>query len=361
MTSRPSIVPVILSGGAGSRLWPVSIDTKPKQFHVLGNSGKSMFAETASRALSGVDLDFAPPMVLCGVRHLDLAEAALHEAQISGATFILEPVARNTAPALAAAALVQAERDPDALMLVLSADHIIARPEVLRQACVRAAPIAAAGRIVTFAIVPDGPEISYGYIKKGKPLVEGVFELDSFREKPDLDVAKSYIASGDYAWNAGIFLFRAATMISELERHAPQILDAARKAVEFAKREGDHTIRLEIEAFAGAPSKSIDYAVMEHTAHAAIAPVDMGWNDVGSFATLWELGAKDGQGNVEQGNVLVVDSEGCLVRSDGVNVAVIGMSDVMVIATPRGVLVIPRNRAQDVRIAADGFKPDSQN
>jgi mannose-1-phosphate guanylyltransferase / mannose-6-phosphate isomerase len=355
MAETNDIVPVILSGGAGSRLWPVSTDMQPKQFHAL--SGElSMFAETAKRVISGEDLAFAAPMVVCGERHLLLAREALAQAGVHEATFLLEPVARNTAPALAAAALVQAQRNPDALMLVLPADHVIARPDILRQACKAATQTALDGRIVTFAIVPDGPETGYGYIKKGPQLAEGIFELEAFREKPDLEVAKSYINSGDYAWNAGIFFFKASTLIEELTKHAPQILAAARDAVDFARRDEDGTIHLDIEAFAAAPSKSIDYAVMEHTAHAAIAPVDMGWSDVGSFATLWELGQKDALGNVEQGPVLVVDSQGCLVRSDAINVAVIGVSDIMVIATATGVLVIPRDRAQDVRIAADGFK-----
>jgi mannose-1-phosphate guanylyltransferase / mannose-6-phosphate isomerase len=355
MAKSPPIVPVILSGGAGSRLWPISTDDRPKQFHALGGD-LSMFTQTALRVQSAADLDFGPPIVVCGLRHQSLAAQALAAANIEGATFLLEPIARNTAPALAAAALVQAQKDPNALMLVLPADHIIARPEALRLACLAAAEVAAQGRIVTFAILPDGPETGYGYIKQGKKLTNGVYEIEAFQEKPSLEVAKSYVASGDYAWNAGIFFFKAATMIEELERHAPQIIAAAREAIKFARPSENNIIQLELEAFAAAPSKSIDYAVMEHTSNAAVIPVDMGWSDVGSFSTLWELGDKDGHGNVAQGQVLVVDSQGCFVRSDGLNVAVIGVSDIVVIATPNGVLVVPRDRAQDVRIAADGFK-----
>jgi mannose-1-phosphate guanylyltransferase / mannose-6-phosphate isomerase len=211
MAETSSIEPVILSGGAGSRLWPVSTDNQPKQFHALSGE-QSMFAETVKRVVSGSDLSFAPPMVVCGERHLELAMQALQQAGIADATYLLEPVARNTAPALAAAALVQAERDPDALMLVLPADHVIARPQVLREACIAATPTALGGRIVTFAIVPDGPETGYGYIKKGAKLADGIYELDAFREKPELEVAKAYISSGEYAWNAGIFFFTASTL-----------------------------------------------------------------------------------------------------------------------------------------------------
>lgn len=355
MDQRTHIVPVILSGGAGLRLWPVSTGAKPKQFHALGGP-KSMFAQTAERVAAGSDVAFAPPLVLCGQSHLTLAQAALAEVGAVGARFLLEPIARNTAPALTVAALLQAQSDPDALMLVLPADHIIARPEVLREACRLAAPFAAAGAIVTFGIVPDGPETGYGYIKRGAALGAGIYRLDSFREKPDIEVARAYLAEGSYAWNAGIFLFRASALIAELDKHASEILSAAKAALQAAKPHGADAVLLDLDAFAASPAVSIDYAVMEHTQFGAIVPVDMGWSDVGSFATLWDLGDKDSAGNVATGPAFLADSQGCLVRAEGLNVAMIGVTDLMVIATETGVLIVPRERAQDVRWAAEHFK-----
>jgi mannose-1-phosphate guanylyltransferase / mannose-6-phosphate isomerase len=349
-----SIVPIILSGGAGSRLWPVSTHDKPKQFHALG-SGRTMFGETIARVSQGDGIAFAPPMVVCGAHHQGPVAGELAQIGQGNATLILEPLARNTAPALAAAALVQCERDPDALMLILPADHVIARPEVLHQACLAASKSAQIGKIVLFAIVPENPATGYGYIRRGKTIDEGVYDVAAFVEKPDMATAQSYLASGDYAWNAGIFFFKAATLISELDRHAPEILAAARDAVANALRD-ENTIHLNHDAFASAPAKSIDYAVLEVTEHAAVVPVDMGWNDVGSFATIWEIGDRDSDGNVVSGNAVVFDSHNCLVRGNDVPVALIGVSDLMVIVTETGILIAPKDRAQDVRLAADAFK-----
>lgn len=348
------IVPIILSGGSGSRLWPVSTPDKPKQFHALG-SGRTMFAETLARVNAGSNLEFGPPIIVCGTHHEGPVKAELADLNQTAATLILEPLARNTAPALAAAALVQCERDPEALLLVLPADHVIASPQVLHQACVNAGQLAKDGKIILFAIIPDGPATGYGYIKRGDALGEGVFAVKAFVEKPDLETAERYLASGDYAWNAGIFFFKASALIAELERHAPEILAAAADAVAKAARQ-DQTIRLEYSAFAQAPATSIDYAVLEVTEHAAVAPVEMGWNDVGSFATLWDIGDKDMSGNVATGNAALFESQNCLVRAGNVPVALIGVSDLMVIVTDTGILIAPKDRAQDVRLAADAFK-----
>jgi mannose-1-phosphate guanylyltransferase / mannose-6-phosphate isomerase len=348
------IVPIILSGGSGSRLWPVSTPDKPKQFHALG-SARTMFAETLARVGVGTNVEFGPPIIVCGAHHESPVKAELAELNQTAATLILEPLARNTAPALAAAALVQCERDPEALLLVLPADHVIASPDVLHQACVNAAQLARDGKIILFAIIPDGPATGYGYIKRGDGLGEGVFAVKAFVEKPDLETAQQYLATGDYAWNAGIFFFKASALIAELERHAPEILASARDAVSNALRE-DQTIRLEHTSFALAPAKSIDYAVLEVTEHAAVAPVEMGWNDVGSFATLWDIANKDTFGNVATGNAALFDSQNCLVRAGDVPVALIGVSDLMVIVTDTGILIAPKDRAQDVRLAADAFK-----
>jgi mannose-1-phosphate guanylyltransferase / mannose-6-phosphate isomerase len=348
------IIPVILSGGAGSRLWPLSTQSKPKQFHAL-HGPATMFTETLARVAMGQDLDFGPPIIVCGSDHQAPVLAELELAGIKDATLILEPLARNTAPALAAAALLQAQRDPEALMLVLPADHVIERPEGLHQACVRAQRVAQSGAIVTFAIKPSAPETGYGYIKNGQALEPGVFNIEAFKEKPDLATAKDYLQDGNYAWNAGIFFFRASALIEELQTHAPELLVQVRAALAGAVRK-DEIVKLDEVCFGQAPSISIDYAVMEPTTRGAVVPVDMGWSDVGSFATLWELGSKDDIGNVAKGNVALFDSANCYVNAQDVPVSLIGVTDLVVIATPQGILITKRERAQDVRLAAQAFK-----
>jgi mannose-1-phosphate guanylyltransferase/mannose-6-phosphate isomerase len=353
-----SIVPVILSGGAGSRLWPVSTQDKPKQFHQLAGDA-TMFAATLARVAPDIGHDegvaYQPPMVVCGIGHARLVADEIAAAGRGAGTVLLEPMPRNTAPALAAAALAQMQGPGDALMLVLPADHVIAKPHALARACAVAAGAANAGKIVTFGIVPEGPETGYGYIKRAETISAGVFVVEAFVEKPDLATAQAYVASGDYAWNAGIFLFKASALIAELQAHAPEVLASASAALAEAKDQGGAHI-LDAVAFATAPAISIDYAVMERTANAAVAPVDMGWSDVGSFASLWEIGERDERDNAVVGPAAIFDSTGCLVRAGTVPISVIGVSDLMVVATETGILVIPRARAQDVRWAADAFK-----
>jgi len=351
----PLIIPVILSGGAGSRLWPLSTQTKPKQFHALVGP-VSMFRQTLRRVAANQDAQFGAPLVICGLSHLDPVSEELANENVVDATIVLEPKPRNTAPALAVAALIQAERDPDALMLILPADHVIACPERLHQACLDACPAAIDGRIVTFAVTPTAPETGYGYIKTGHALGEGVFAVEAFREKPDLATAEAYLADGQYAWNAGIFFFKASAFLAELGIHAPEVLNAAREALVSSRREAG-CIYLKEADFQKAPSISVDYAVMERTDHAAVVPVDMGWSDVGSFLTLWDLAEKDADANVSQGTTALFDTQGCLVRSEDVPVALIGVEDLVVIATAQGILVMHKDRAQDVRLAADAFKP----
>jgi mannose-1-phosphate guanylyltransferase/mannose-6-phosphate isomerase len=350
----PVITPVILSGGAGSRLWPLSTQSKPKQFHALVGT-VTMFGQTLRRVAVDQAAQFGAPLVICGLSHLVQVTEELAREEIADATIVLEPKPRNTAPALAVAALIQAERDPEALMLVLPADHVIARPENLHKACLDACAAAIEGRIVTFAVTPTGPETGYGYIKSGDSLGQGVFAVEAFREKPDFATAETYLADGHYAWNAGIFFFKASTFLAELKAHAPQVLIAAREALAHSRRE-EGRIFLEETAFIQAPSISVDYAVMEPTDCAAVVPVDMGWNDVGSFLTLWDLAEKDADDNVSQGPIAMFDAQGCLARSEDVPVALIGVKDLVVIATAQGILVMHKDRAQDVRLAADAFR-----
>jgi mannose-1-phosphate guanylyltransferase / mannose-6-phosphate isomerase len=348
------ITPVILSGGAGSRLWPLSSDDKPKQFHAVHGT-KSMFAQTLERVLPGPDIHFDAPLIVCGAAHEALARQTCIDVGITTPRFVLEPLPRNTAPALAAMAYAQSLIDPDSLVLVLPADHIITKPEILRDACLRAAAAARAGMIITFGIVPSHPETGYGYIKQGTQFDGAVSHVERFAEKPDSETAKSYISSGDYVWNAGIFYFQCSAFLKELQTHAPDVLLQAKCAVDQGQRTGD-TLLLDAGSFAKAPSISVDYAVMERTQHAGIVPVDMGWNDVGSFATLHEIGDKDEHGNAVTGPAALFDANNNLVISTGLAVSVIGLSGIMVIATPTGLLVAPMDRAQDVRLAANAFK-----
>jgi mannose-1-phosphate guanylyltransferase/mannose-6-phosphate isomerase len=315
----------------------------------------TMFGQTLQRVSADPMIRFGPPIVICGLNHLGPVSEELVREKVVDATIVLEPKPRNTSPALAVAALIQAERNPDELMLVLPADHVIARPESLYQACLDACAVALDGRIVTFAVTPTAPETGYGYIKKGDALGEGVFEVEAFREKPDLATAEIYLADGRYAWNAGIFLFKASAFLAELSIHAPQVLAAASEALTRSRRENGQ-IHLDESAFIQAPSISVDYAVMEPTHRAAVVPVDMGWSDVGSFQTLWDLAEKDANANASQGPTALFDTQGCLVRSENVPVALIGVENLVVIATAQGILVMHKDRAQDVRLAAEIFK-----
>lgn len=314
-----------------------------------------MFGQTLKRVAADQVARFGAPIVICGLSHAGPVSEELARENVTDATIVLEPKPRNTAPALAVAALIQAERDPEALMLVLPADHVIAFPERLHQACLHAGAAATEGRIVTFAVTPTSPETGYGYIKSGKALGDGVYAVEAFREKPDSATAEAYLADGHYAWNAGIFFFKASAFLAELNTHAPEVLIAARKALAKSQREGG-CVYLEEAAFVQAPSISVDYAVMEPTDRGAVVPVDMGWNDVGSFLTLWDLAEKDADANVSQGPTALFDTKGCLVRSEEVPVALIGVENLVVIATAQGILVMHKDRAQDVRLAADAFK-----
>ncbi|MEO8559895.1 MAG: mannose-1-phosphate guanylyltransferase/mannose-6-phosphate isomerase, partial [Rhodospirillales bacterium] len=296
------------------------------------------------------------PTVVCNDEHRFVIAEQLRQSGITPSAIVLEPVARNTAPAAAVAALLLADRDPNALILLMPSDHLIARSDAFRTAIAVAAQAAATGKLVTFGIAPQTPETGYGYIKRGNPLSDGAFAVDSFVEKPDLPTAQKYLASGDYYWNGGIFLFRAADLLSEMEALEPGIVAPCREALTKARRDLDFT-RLDKEAFAACPSRSIDYAVMEKTERAAVVPVDMGWNDVGSWDALWNVSPRDSQGNATAGATLLEASANCYVRSeDGILVATLGVEDLIVIATKDAVLVANRERAQDVKILVERLK-----
>ncbi len=340
MSDTTRIIPVILSGGSGTRLWPMSTPETPKQFLPLVGEA-TMFEATLARVADPAR--FGAPMIVANARHAELIEA-----QLGGtpATLVLEPLARNTAPAIALAALLA---DPAAPLLVMPSDHVIADEVALMAAVDAARPQVEAGWLVTFGIAPDAPETGYGYIKTGAPLGPGIYRVDRFVEKPDRARAEAMLASGDHVWNGGIFLFRADAYLAALEAHAPAILAAARHAVELARREGSRILPDEV-AFAASPSDSIDYAVMERAAQVAVVPVDMGWSDVGSWDALHALSG------AHRGDVIALDTENCLIRSDGLRIAAVGVSDLIVVARGNDVLILPRGRSQEVRRVVEALK-----
>jgi mannose-1-phosphate guanylyltransferase/mannose-6-phosphate isomerase len=338
--------PVVLCGGSGTRLWPMSRRLLPKQFLPLV-SERSMLQDTVLR-LSG--LETADPILVSNNEHRFLVAEQLREIGVKPGAQILEPVGRNTAPAVAAAALAAIARDPDAILLVLAADHLIRDVYRFQDAIRGAERLAAAGKLVTFGIAPDHPATGYGYIERGDaiPGHDGAYVVARFVEKPDRAKAEGFLANGRFSWNSGMFVFSAKRVLAELGRHAPKILAAATASWEKAARDLDFH-RLDAEAFGACPSDSIDYAVMEKTADAAVIPVDIGWSDVGSWSTLWEVSAKDERGNSVRGDVHLADTEGSFVRAEGRLVSVIGVRDLIVVETEDAVLVTTRDAVQGVK------------
>ncbi len=336
------MIPVILSGGSGTRLWPLSREAFPKQFlSLMGNC--SMLQATWERV---APLASAAPIVVAGEDHRFVVAEQLRDAGCKGATILLEPFARNTAPAIAVAALEATAAGDDPLLLVLPSDHVIADANAFRLAVAVAAVAAKQGELVTFGIVPTGPETGYGYIKAAPGDV--VRRVECFVEKPDAATAAGYVASGDYVWNSGMFLFRASVYLAELERCTPDMLAACRDALANARRDADF-IRLSKEAFAASPSDSIDYAVMEKTALAVVLPIDVGWNDVGSWSALWQVAQQDGDGNAHHGDVVAHRCRNTLAWGDRRLVALLGLEDVIVVDTADALLVAHKDKVQDVK------------
>lgn len=347
---------VILSGGSGTRLWPLSREAHPKQFHALA-SGESMLAETVIRALA---LDGPPRLLAITSEAHRFFVASVLQAVSGGqsAGIILEPVGRNTAPAIALAALAVAAERPDELMLVMPSDHVIQDVEAFRSAVEAGANAARAGKLVTFGVSPDSPHTGYGYIESvsdGRPWQP----VTGFVEKPDLATAWSYLESGRYYWNSGLFLFRADRYLEELGRFRADILDACREA--FGKREADlDFLRVGAAGFARCPSESVDYAVMEHTTDAVMVPLDAGWSDVGGWSALWNIHGKDGDNNVLRGDVLTEDVSGSYIHSEGRLVAVLGVSDQIIVETGDAILVAGRHRVDEVRTLVDQLKASNR-
>ena len=341
------IHPVILSGGSGTRLWPMSRSLYPKQ--LLALVGDRSLLQDAVLRVSG-DAGFAAPLIIANEEHRFIIAEQLREIGAAADALVLEPMGRNTAPAACVAALRLAASDPDALMLVMPSDHVIGDLAAFHAAIGRAGAAGRAGHLVSLGIRPERPETGYGYIAAGAPIkgVEGVFAVSRFVEKPDPATAERYVASGEYFWNSGIFLFPAALYLGEIGRLRPDMLAACKAALAGARSETDF-IRLDKAAFASCPGDSIDYAVMEHTKRAAVVPVAMGWSDLGSWDALWEMTARDERGNALAGNVVAEATSNCYLRSDAGLVAAVGVEDLVVVATDDAVMVAPRNRTQEVK------------
>ncbi len=348
------IQPVILSGGAGTRLWPLSRTLYPKQLMPL-NSEFSMFQETVRRVRDTER--FAPPLVVCNTEHRFIVAEQLREIEAPPSTIVIEPEGRNTAPAAAVAALLSAEQEPDRLLLLMPADHVVRHAGGFLAALEKGEKAARRGALVTFGLKPERPETGYGYIRQGRKLARapGCYRVARFVEKPDRPTAERLVREGDCYWNSGMFLVGAACYLSELERLQPDVLAACRAAVAGGCREVDF-FRLDEDGFRAAPAISIDYAVMERTDLAAVVPADMGWSDVGSWSTLWEIGEKDTNGNVTVGDVVLEGVRNCYIQSNDHLVAAVGLEDVVIVVTDDAVLASARDQAQRVRTLVDGLK-----
>lgn len=351
--------PVILCGGSGTRLWPLSRSAHPKQFLKL-TSELSMLQDTLRR-MEGVP-GLAEPLVICNHEHRFLVAEQLRAIGVTPKLLLLEPVGRNTAPAVAAAALALAAEDPAALMLVLPSDHCIQDRDAFHRAIATAAAAAARGLMTTFGIIPASPETGYGYIRRG-PAMEGlrsVHAIDRFVEKPDAARARQFVDSGEYLWNSGMFLLGAGAYVGELGAHAPAVLDAVRRALAASQKDLDFC-RLDEPAFAASPAISIDYAVMERTRRGAVVPAEMGWSDVGSWDALWEIHAKTPEGNVLQGDVLAEDVNNTFIKAENRMVAAVGVNDLVIVETADAVLVAHRASAQNVKALVDRLKAESRS
>jgi mannose-1-phosphate guanylyltransferase len=343
---------VILSGGAGTRLWPLSRAEKPKQFHAL--VGPLTMLQQAIMEASD-EAVFLPPIIVASASHADEVEGQIASMGGARATLVLEPCGRNTGPAIALAAL---EAGPDQLLLIMPSDQVIGNVSAFLEAVRAGTEAAADGWLVTFGIHPERAETGYGYIRRGGLICKGVYKVDHFVEKPDLGTVRSLLLAGGYDWNGGIFLFRADAYLKALAEHAPDIFNSARRSMAGARRSGNR-VEPEPKSFAAARAQSIDRAVMEHASRIAVVPVAMGWSDIGNWQSLWEISGKNEFGNAIAGPVTAVDSRGCLLRSDGPRLMTVGIEDLVVIAAGNSVLVMRREDSQRLgdalkKLAADG-------
>ncbi len=350
------IFPIIMAGGSGSRLWPLSRQLNPKQFLTLADADFSMLQATIRR-LDG--LDAALPLLICNEQHRFLAAEQLRMLGLEKAGILLEPVGRNTAPAIALAALQACNEAHDPILLVLAADHLIQDVQAFQTCIQTALPLAQDGKLVTFGIVPTHAETGYGYIERGVDAGIGGFKVNRFVEKPDLMTAQEYLTSGSYFWNSGMFMFRASRYLEELECYRPDILAACRAAVAGGSQDM-HFTRVDEAAFSACPDDSVDYAVMEKTADAVMVPLDAGWSDIGSWTALWDVSDKDQQGNVFKGDVLNQQSRNTYVHADSRLVATVGLDDLVIVETKDAVLVAHKDHVQDVKKIVEQLKTCSR-
>ncbi|MNG80546.1 Mannose-1-phosphate guanylyltransferase RfbM [compost metagenome] len=349
------IIPVIMAGGTGSRLWPLSRESFPKQFLSIDDSGFSLLQQTLQR-LSGFDgAEVEAPLVICNENHRFLVAEQLREIGQLATNIILEPVGRNTAPAVALAAYLAAEKDPDNILLVLPADHLIKKVDNFHSAIQTALQFALHNHLVTFGIIPEHPETGYGYIKRGENFSHACFKVDSFVEKPSLEKAQEYLDCGEYSWNSGMFMFKIATFLQELDQFSPEISANTKKSVAESKRDMNF-IRVDQQIFKHCPSDSIDYAVMEKTSNAVVIPIDASWSDVGSWSSLWDVSEKDVSGNVNLGQIISIDSSNNYISSDSALVATIGLDNLIIINTNDALLISTKDQVQDVKKVVDELK-----
>jgi mannose-1-phosphate guanylyltransferase/mannose-6-phosphate isomerase len=339
------IIPVILSGGSGTRLWPLSRKQYPKQYLPLA-SDNTMLQETILR-LSGLD-NLADPIIICNADHRFLVAEQCQQIDIKNPIILLEPIGRNTAPAIAAAALQSLKQRDDAVLLVLSADHVIQDVEAFHQAINIASQQAQVGKLATFGIVPTDANTGYGYIKSSQENIDGAYKVEEFVEKPDLETAEQYLEQGNYLWNSGMFMFKAATLIDEMTTHSPEIVTSVNDAVNNAEQDLDF-IRLDKQAFESSPSDSIDYALMEKSDNVVVVPLDAQWNDIGSWSALYDIGIKDSNGNVIQGDVFTEDTTNTYIHANHHMVGTIGVQDLVIVDTPNATLIATKDKAHEVK------------
>ena len=345
------LLPVIMAGGSGSRLWPLSRTLYPKQFLALTGQ-ETMLQETVSRLSA---FPHQSPLFICNEEHRFIVAEQLRQANIANSGIILEPVGRNTAPAIALAALQATQNGSDPLLLVLAADHVIQNENAFSDAVIKALPHAEKGKLVTFGIIPTAPETGYGYIQQGEAVSDSAYQVAAFVEKPDSATAQDYLSTGQYYWNSGMFLFRASRYLAELEKHSPEMLTACRKALNGSRLDLDF-IRLNADAFSACPDDSIDYAVMEKTQDAVVVPMNADWSDVGSWSALWEVNHKDARGNAIRGDVLTESTTNSYINAQSKLVATVGVDDLVVVETKDAVLVAHKDKVQDVKGIVDQLK-----
>jgi len=355
------VTPVILAGGSGTRLWPLSRQLYPKQF-LSFTGGNTLFQETLLRLLK-IGLT-KPPIVLCNEDHRFIVAEQLQSIDVSANEIFLEPVVRNTAPALAVSALKAIKDDRDALLLVMPSDHFIGNLKAFEQAIIRGAEFADQDNLVTFGIIPEGPETGYGYIRKGprlkvEPNTPAAWKIDRFVEKPDLALAKQYVASGEYLWNSGMFVFKASKLIEEMKNFAPEILDFCKAALEKGSKDLDF-YRLDIESFSACPSDSIDYAIMEKTLCGVIIALESDWNDLGSWESLWQTGKKDENNNVLYGDTCLHGVTNSFVHASSRLITSIGLDNHVIVESKDAVFISPRDRVQEIKAVVERLKKDKR-